>query len=242
MTIPQLVAHRGYTLRYPENTLIGVEAAIRAGARYVEIDVQLSADQVPVLFHDAKLTRVCGEPGAVHDYTAAQLKRFKAMEFNRFGYKFATERVATLAEFAELLARYPGVTGFIELKREALERFGPTVVLSRMRRALETIQKRCVIISFDLPVLAAARSQWPAIGAVVETWREREQTAIKGLKPQFLFCDVKGLPRFGRLRFGETHIVIYEVANPALALKLARRGVGFIETFAIGEMHESLNP
>ena len=56
MDIPELVAHRGYALHYPENTLIGIEAAIRAGARYVEVDVQLSADKVPVLFHDRTLT------------------------------------------------------------------------------------------------------------------------------------------------------------------------------------------
>lgn len=238
--IPQLVAHRGYALRFPENTLIGVDAAIRAGARYVEIDVQLSADQVPVLFHDRKLIRICGEPGMVHDYTVAQLKRFKAMEFNRFGYKFANERIATLAEFAELLARYPDITAFIELKREALERFGPTLVLSRVRRVLEAVRANCVIISFDLNVLAAARAQWPAIGAVIETWREREQQAVKDLRPEYLFCDINGLPRWGRLSFAESRIVVYEVADRVIALKLARRGVEFIETFAVGEMHETL--
>jgi glycerophosphoryl diester phosphodiesterase len=240
MKNPQLVAHRGYTLHYPENTLIAAEAAIKAGARYVEIDVQLSSDQQPVLFHDRKLARVCGEAGAVHDYTLAQLKTFKAMEFNRFGYKFASERIATLVEFAELLARYPQVTAFIELKREALERFGPTTVLSRVRRALERVQTRCVIISFDLNALAAARAQWPAIGVVFDTWRERNRAVVHGLKPEYLFCDVDGLPRWGRLQFGDTQVVIYEVADPALARKLARRGAGFIETFAIGEMAGAL--
>jgi glycerophosphoryl diester phosphodiesterase len=240
MKIPQLVAHRGYRLHYPENTLIGFDAAIRAGARYVETDIQLSSDQVPVLFHDAKLARVCGETGAVHDYPVAQLQRFKAMEFNRFGYKFASERIPTLAQFVELLQRYPDVTAFIELKREALERFGPTTVLSRIRRALEPVQSRCVIISFDLNGLAAARSQWPAIGVVVDTWRERTQQAVKDLKPEYLFCDIDGLPRWGNLSFENSRLAIYEVADPKIALALARRGVELVETFAIGEMHEAL--
>jgi glycerophosphoryl diester phosphodiesterase len=240
MKIPQLVAHRGYTLRYPENTLIGVAAAIQAGARFVEIDVQLSADQVPVLFHDRKLSRVCGETGSIHDYPMAQLKRFKAMEFNRFGYKFATERIATLAEFAELLSQHGDVTAFIELKSEALERFGPTTVLSRVRRALEPVLGRCVIISFDLAALAAARSQWP-VGAVIEHWRERTQQTVKDLKPEYLFCDVNGLPRWGKLAFGEARLVVYEVAEPERALALARRGVELIETFAVAEMLEALN-
>jgi len=50
-----LVAHRGWQRRYPENTLPAIKGALDAGARYIEVDVQLSADGVPVLFHDRTL-------------------------------------------------------------------------------------------------------------------------------------------------------------------------------------------
>ena len=73
MTIPQLVAHRGYPEHFPENTRIGIEAAIRAGARLVEIDVQLSADEVAVLLHDQNLQRVAGFKGTVHHLSYDQL-------------------------------------------------------------------------------------------------------------------------------------------------------------------------
>jgi glycerophosphoryl diester phosphodiesterase len=240
MKLPQLIAHRGYTLHYPENTLAAVAAAVDAGARFVEIDVQLTADQVPVLFHDRTLKRLCGEAGAVHDYKLARLKTFKAMDFDRFGYKFAAERIATLEEFAQLLALRPGVTGFIELKRIGLERLGPITVLNRVQRALEPIHDRCVIISFDPAALAAARSHWPAIGAVVDRWHERRRQAIRALAPEYLFCDVDGLPSIGRLRVDGAHVGVYEIAEPALAQRLARRGADFIETFAVGEMREAL--
>ena len=240
MEIPQLVAHRGYTLHYPENTLAAVAAAIKAGARFVEVDIQLSADQVPVLFHDRDLQRICGVSGAIHDYPLAQLKRFKAMEFDRFGYRFAAERIATLEELAQLLARHPAVTAFIELKRVSLARFGAATMLNHVKRALASVHARCVIISFDIEALAVARPHWPAVGAVIDTWRERRQPSIESLHPQYLFCDVDGLPRWGRLKFGDARLVIYEVADPARALELARRGVEFVETFAIGEMREAL--
>ena len=55
MTI-ELVAHRGYAARYPENTRESLAAAVRAGARFLEFDVQLSADGVPVLLHDVTLS------------------------------------------------------------------------------------------------------------------------------------------------------------------------------------------
>ncbi|MEK7733824.1 MAG: glycerophosphodiester phosphodiesterase family protein [Pseudomonadota bacterium] len=67
MNPPELVAHRGYTLLYPENTLSAVRGAIEAGGRYVEVDIQLSRDEVPVLFHDHTLKRLCGVDGAVHE-------------------------------------------------------------------------------------------------------------------------------------------------------------------------------
>ena len=74
MHLPELVAHRGYTLHYPENTLVGLEAAIKAGARYLEVDVQLSADKVPVLFHDRNLQRLCGVGGQVHEFPQQRLR------------------------------------------------------------------------------------------------------------------------------------------------------------------------
>jgi glycerophosphoryl diester phosphodiesterase len=123
----------------------------------------------------------------------------------------------------------------------SLERFGAVTVLHRLRRELESIRRRCVIISFDMEALAVARSQrWPAIGAVVDHWGERKQFALRALKPQYLFCDIDGLPRWGKLAFDGARLVVYEVDQPALALKLARRGVHFIETFAIGEMREAV--
>ena len=42
MKIPQLVGHRGYMAEYPENTLVGIEAALQTGACLVEFDVQMS--------------------------------------------------------------------------------------------------------------------------------------------------------------------------------------------------------
>jgi len=67
MRLPELIAHRGYASRYPENTLPAIEAALKAGARHVEIDVQTSADHIPVLFHDATLERLCGVQGRIRD-------------------------------------------------------------------------------------------------------------------------------------------------------------------------------
>lgn len=241
MTVPELVAHRGYRLHYPENTLPAVESALRAGARFVEIDVQLSRDRVPMVFHDEDLARVCGVTGAVFDYTAAELKKLRASEYQRFGYRYATTRIPTLQEFAELLVRESGVTGFVELKEESLARFGVDDMLARVCAVLAAVRERAVIISYSLDALLAARKAgWPALGAVIDHWRERRKPEIKRLAPQYLFCDVKGLPRFGKFRADGAQVVVFEVDNAAYAVRLFRRGANFIETFAIGELHRAL--
>jgi glycerophosphoryl diester phosphodiesterase len=240
MTRPEFVAHRGYPRRFPENTLSSIEGAIAAGAVYVEVDVQLTRDLVPVLFHDENIRRVCGLEGTISHYTFEELRRFSASEPGRFGTRYAHERIPALAEFAALLARHPHVGAFVELKREALDNFGTETVLARAVRDLQPVQARCVLISFALEPLATAKRAGWRVGAVIERWRERNQPALKALAPEFLFCDVNGLPWWGKLRFRGAKVVIYEVDDPGVARKLARRGADLIETFAIGELHAAL--
>lgn len=240
MPIPELVGHRGYPRHYPENSLIGIAAAIAVGARYIETDVQLTKDRVPVLFHDHDLARVCGVPGTIADFTYEQLQQFRASEFERFGYKFAQLRIPTLAELGALLARHPAVTAFIELKRDAIERLGADIVLECAHAALKPVIAQCVPISYVLESLSAARPRWPAVGAVIDHWRERKQDIVRAMQPDYLFCDVEGLPRFGKLHYPGAKIVVYEVIDACIALQLAARGVEIIETFAVGELCQEL--
>ncbi len=236
----EIVGHRGYPRHYPENSLIGIEAAIAAGARYVETDVQLTQDRVPVLFHDHDLPRICGEHGTIAEYTFEQLQRFSAGEFARFGYKFVQTRIPALAELGALLERHPAVTAFIELKRDAIERFGADTVLDRAHAALKPVIAQCVPISYVLEALPAARPRWPAIGAVIDRWRERKQDVVRTMQPDYLFCDVEGLPRFGKLHYPGAKIAVYEVVDARIALRLADRGVDMVETLAIGELHDAM--
>ena len=168
------------------------------------------------------------------------MQRFSAGEFARFGYKFVQTRVPALAELAALLARHPAVTAFIELKRDAIERFGTDTVLERTHAALKPVIAQCVLISYVLEVLPSARPRWPAVGAVIDRWRERTQDIIQSRQPDYLFCDVEGLPRFGKLQYPGAKVVVYEVVDARIALRLTARGVNMVETFAIGELRDAL--
>ena len=115
--IPFLVAHRGYPARFPENTLEGISAALAAGARYVEFDIQLSADGVPVLIHDQNLMRAADINIKVSRTKFAALKQYSVGEPGRFGDKFAHVQLPSLDETVELLKQWPGSRAIVEIKR-----------------------------------------------------------------------------------------------------------------------------
>jgi glycerophosphoryl diester phosphodiesterase len=247
MKAPRLIAHRGYAARYPENSLPGIEAAILAGARHVEVDVQLSADRVPVLFHDADLERVCGVSGLVREWDFADLQALSAHEPGRFGQRFADNHVTGLAALAGLLARHPGVVAFIEAKSASVDHFGAAAVLDAIARALAPVAGHCVLISSSVSALAEARRRggagevvagWHALGGVVSRWSKSRHLAGLGL--DYLFCNVRGLPGSGRLAFESARLAVYEIGDAAQALAVWERGVEFIETFDLPRLQAEL--
>lgn len=108
-------AHRGCSMRFPENTLQAFEEAAKLpGLKGIEMDVQYSSDHEMVVFHDETLDRVTGEEGYVKDHTLAELKalKFKNCE------NFPTAGIPTLREFLEDMKPYceKGMLINIELK------------------------------------------------------------------------------------------------------------------------------
>ncbi|MGY3316742.1 glycerophosphoryl diester phosphodiesterase [Peribacillus simplex] len=75
-----ILAHRGQWREYPENSLAAINEAIEDGAEIVEIDVQLTADGVPVLMHDTTVDRTTNGKGKVSDLTLAQIKNLRLKE------------------------------------------------------------------------------------------------------------------------------------------------------------------
>jgi glycerophosphoryl diester phosphodiesterase len=235
---PELIAHRGYQLHYPENTVPAIEAALYAGAHHVEFDVQLTADLVPVVCHDATLERTAKLPISILDTRADALKNVSAHEPARLGSRFANTPVPTLAEICGLLARWPEVTGFVEIKTESTERHGIETVVERVLAELQPRAQQFRVISFDADTLRVARRQGAhGIGWVIGRWNEDARVNAERLSPDYLFCNYRKLPEPpAPLWPGPWRWALYDVTDPALALTLAARGAELICTFAIGEM------
>lgn len=235
MNVPELVAHRGYAARYPENTLTALEAAVRAGAQFVEVDVQLTEDRVPVLLHDASLNRTAGVDGDVRDMTWEQVRRVDVNEPARFGERFVGEKLPDLAQFVQWMLSHPTVTAFVEIKEESLDTFGTAEVVGRVLEVLQPIADRCVIISFDPPALHAAASAGARVGLVLHNYDVAGLQDARALQPDYLFCNHKKTGD-ADLWPGPWLWGLYEVDNADLALALTYRGALFIETMAIGEL------
>ena len=64
-SMTQIFAHRGYSAKYPENTMIAFKEAALAGADGIELDVQLTKDGEIVVIHDDKVDRTTNGTGYV---------------------------------------------------------------------------------------------------------------------------------------------------------------------------------
>ncbi len=237
MKIPHLIAHRGYAKHYPENTLVALEAALQVGACYIEFDVQLTADGVPVLCHDTTLQRTAGVDQLLLSMTAAQLADIYVNESARLGDKFTNVTLPTLADAVVLLKKWPHATAFVEMKEESLKAFGIENVVKMVLKVLEPVLDQCVLISFDRLAIRCARAmQELRVGWVMHQWDNATRGTATALAPNYLFCNYKKIPANDALWPGPWQWALYEVTNPEIALLLAARGASLIETMAIGEM------
>jgi glycerophosphoryl diester phosphodiesterase len=237
-----LVAHRGNAREFPENTLPAFNSALNLGLRFLELDVHLSADGVPVVIHDHFLSRTTGRPGTVFDLEAAQLAQIEASEPQRFGKRYTGTRIPLLADVLELLAGRPEVTLFVEIKRASLVRFGHDHVVDRVVQTLKPARGQCVVISFDLAAVHRARQAGGMnIGWVLSEYDAHTRLKFEALQPEFLFCDHLKLPPTGALWRGPWRWAFYEVDSMPLALALAERGADYIETMAVRAMSDAMH-
>ena len=236
-----LVAHRGNAREFPENTIPAFASALGLGARFLELDVQLSADGVPMVIHDPELQRTTGQPGSVFDLRCEELAQLEACEPERFGERFRGTRIPQLTDVLNLLDGRPEVTLFVEIKRESLVRFGHDQVVSRVVNTLRPARAQCVVISFDLAAIHRARQLGGLpIGWVLNDYDAHSRLKYEALQPEFLFVDHEQLPPKGALWRGPWRWVVYEVESLALALALAGRGANYIETMWVREMGEAI--
>ena len=127
------MAHRGYSGKYPENTMLAFEEAAKTGADGIELDVQLTKDGQVVVIHDERIDRTTDGSGWVKDYTYEELKKFNAarVKGDQFGFQpipsfeeycawAKNQSLFTNVELKTSIIYYPEVLRMDENRRRAL--------------------------------------------------------------------------------------------------------------------------
>ncbi|KAG0161420.1 hypothetical protein PDIDSM_8954 [Penicillium digitatum] len=130
--LPQAIAHRGFKGQYPENTLLSIDGAIRAGAQALELDLHISRDGIVVLSHDASLMRCYGIKKKVIDCDWEYLKTLQTLQAPH-------EPMPRLIDVLEYLSQ-PGRENFwilldIKLTNE------PFDIMQRIAKTIESVPK-----------------------------------------------------------------------------------------------------
>src|SRR6516165_1355392 len=136
---PLVFAHRGGAAHAPENSWRAFEHAVSLGYRYLETDLQATADGVLVAFHDRTLTRVCGQDGRVSRLTHAELSAARID---------GTEPIPLLED---LLAAWPDVRFNLDVKDAPA--IAPLPDVLRRTNAWD----RVCVVSFSASRLRATR-------------------------------------------------------------------------------------
>ncbi len=162
LALPKVMGHRGVAALAPENTLAGLREAARRGLAWVEFDVMLTRDGVPVLFHDQTLRRTTGRPGRMAETDYAAVKDLDAGAW--FHPDFAGAPVPSLEQAVEVLLD-EGLCPNVEIKPT------PGRDVETAQRAIAVLEAAWpsdrpppMISSFSAMSLAAARvlaPDWP---------------------------------------------------------------------------------
>jgi len=230
MKMPALVAHRGQMETYPENTLLGLEAALQCGAPYVEFDVQSTMDGVLVVFHDVELKRVTGTAGKLFDMPYELLAPIRVSEPERFPASAFCEPIPTLNEVVDLLQCYPNATAFVEIKDETVDRFGVEAICEQLLKEIEPIQQQAVVISFHKDAIQYVKeNNLFKTGYVLEKYDVQHHAYAQQLKPDYLIVNHTKLIKDEAPWVGDWEWMLYDITDPELCSYYAKQ-VALIET------------
>ena len=110
----KIIAHRGFSGIYPENTMLAFKKAIEIGADGIELDVHLSKDGQVMIIHDEALKRTTGLDGVISDYTRAELEKISAGKTKNDEFGFTP--IPSLEEYLAFMAEHRDKITNIELK------------------------------------------------------------------------------------------------------------------------------
>lgn len=242
--LPPIIGHRGSAGLAPENTLIGIRRAHEEGATWVEFDVKLTADDVPILMHDERLGRTTDGKGKVALKSYDEIRALDAGSW--FASEFAGERVPTLRATLELCIEL-GLGMNVELKPcPGREEKTAEIALRMLDDAWPDRLNLPppLISSFDEKALAAAKmvADSRPRGCLVTRVPRGWQTRMERFGCSTLNVSNRWIRKahVDAARQSGVPVLVYTVNEPDRALALLDMGVTSIFTDRVDLMTEAL--
>lgn len=133
------IAHRGFSALYPENTMLAFTKAAEEGfCDGIELDVQLTKDNIPVIIHDEELERTTGASGLVSDYTYKEIRTLNAGN---------NEKIPSLEEYLSF-AKDSNILSNLELKNSIINYKNLEEITLTLISKLN-LQKNIILSSFN---------------------------------------------------------------------------------------------
>ncbi len=159
----EIYAHRGYSIAYPENTLLAFNKAYEIGANGVELDVRLTKDGEVIVMHDNTVDRTTNGTGKVSELTLKEISKLDAGSWK--GIAFENEPVPTLKKVLESLGHKTKL--IIEFKNDKEQ--NPDYLVDQVVALIEETEtmKNVIISSFEFKNLVTTKSRMPDLSTAL---------------------------------------------------------------------------
>lgn len=207
----KIIGHRGYSAKFPENTLMSFQAAIDISADMIEFDVLMSKDGVPVIIHDETLNRTTNGKGHVSLMTLQELKKLDAGQ---------GQFIPTLEEVLQLAKGKIGL--HVEIKSEASTNKINGGVEEQVVELIENygFGSNCIISSFSSVPLFRIKEMKQSLSLAMtfdHVLKDIDQAMVEKLKPAALHLAINHVSE-ADVDFASVHQLpmnVYTVNTPA---------------------------
>lgn len=223
-------AHRGFSGKYPENTMLAFEKAVEAGADGIELDVHLSKDGTPVIIHDETVNRTTNGTGRVCDLTALELAQLDA--YAGFQGQYPPCPVPTLEQYCQWMQTNTIITN-IELKTNIFEYAGLEEKVWELVVRYGLTQ-RILFSSFNHYSVQRMKGIAPSApcGLLTESWLINPHTYVKALGMDTYHPIHGNVNQQLMTELAGVGVYTFTVNEPATVKRLAKLGVaGIIGNF-----------
>lgn len=202
--VERYIAHRGVydNKEIPENSVKAFEAAMEYGY-CIELDVRLTKDEIPVVFHDATLSRMCGVEKRVCDCSYEELCSY--------GLMGTEERIPTFGQVLKLIAG--SVPVLVEMKGD----YAYKMTAEEVARELDAYKGNFAVQSFHPLILTWFRKQrpWVLRGQLSTDYRKDHISCmlVQKVVRTDLWCNIITCPDFVSFRHTMADLWIFRLAR-----------------------------